>query len=118
MIVPVVLHHSDKGWTTSTAFEELLDADEALLAAVAAYVPRFRFVLDDISHASDEALKARAMSARWPHPCAPSHPPGFGNDSPSAGTGSVKRCEGGAPIREPPCPLRARSPAPGRSASP
>ena len=63
VIVPVVLHHSDKGWTTSTAFEELLDADEDLLAAVAAYVPRFRFVLDDISHASDEALKARAMSA-------------------------------------------------------
>jgi hypothetical protein len=63
VILPVVLHHSEDGWTGSTAFEDLLDADEETLAVVAANVPRFRFVLEDISHETDEALRARAMTA-------------------------------------------------------
>jgi len=62
-ILPVVLHHSDKGWTASTAFEALLDVDEDALAVIGAHVPRFSFWLDDISHESDDALRARAMSA-------------------------------------------------------
>src|SRR4029077_10488501 len=32
-------------------------------AAVAPHIPRFRFVLEDISHETDEALRARAMTA-------------------------------------------------------
>jgi predicted transposase/invertase (TIGR01784 family) len=63
VIVPVVLHHSVDGWSGSTAFEDLLDADPDTLAAMAAHVPRFRFVLEDISHETDEALRARAMTA-------------------------------------------------------
>jgi predicted transposase/invertase (TIGR01784 family) len=62
-IVPVVLHHSENGWTAATSFEELLDLDEAARAAVGEYVPRLRFLLDDISAEEDEALRARAMSA-------------------------------------------------------
>jgi predicted transposase/invertase (TIGR01784 family) len=62
-ILPVILHHSERGWTAATAFEDVLDVDADTLALLADYVPRFRFVLDDISLASDEALKARAMSA-------------------------------------------------------
>ena len=54
---------SADGWTGSTAFEDLLDADEDTLAVVAPYVPRFRFALEDISHETDEALRARAMTA-------------------------------------------------------
>ena len=63
MIVPIVLHHSEEGWHAQTAFEELLDADAELLAAASEHVPRFRFLLDDISLETDEALKARAMTA-------------------------------------------------------
>ncbi len=63
IILPIVLHHSEKGWTGATAFEDLLDADEDTRAAVAAHVPRFRFILEDISHETDEALRARAMTA-------------------------------------------------------
>ncbi len=63
VILPVVLHHSVDGWTGSTAFEDVLDADPDTLAAVAPHVPRFQFVLEDISHATDEALRARAMTA-------------------------------------------------------
>ena len=63
MILPVVLHHSEEGWSGGTAFEDLLDVDEDTLAAAAPFVPRFRFVLEDISRETDEALRARAMTA-------------------------------------------------------
>jgi predicted transposase YdaD len=62
-ILPVVLHHSLEGWTATVAFEALLDVDEELLAVIAPYVPRFHFILDDISAASDEDLRGRAMTA-------------------------------------------------------
>jgi hypothetical protein len=41
----------------------MLDVDPELLAVIAPYVPRFQFILDDISAASDEDLRGRAMSA-------------------------------------------------------
>ena len=59
VIVPLVVHHSDKGWTAATAFEQLLDLDAEALAMLAEHVPRFRFLLDDISFESDEALRGR-----------------------------------------------------------
>ncbi|KYG03912.1 hypothetical protein BE21_49445 [Sorangium cellulosum] len=62
-IVPVVLHHSERGWASGTSLEELLDLDEGARVAVGEHVPRFRFVLDDLSQEADEALKARRMSA-------------------------------------------------------
>jgi hypothetical protein len=62
-ILPVVLHHSETGWTAPTTFEAVLDVGDAVLPELAAYVPRFGFVLDDISHEPDTALRARAMSA-------------------------------------------------------
>ena len=63
VILPVVLHHSVDGWTGSTSFEDLLDVDKTTLADVAPYVPRFRFILEDISHETDEELRARAITA-------------------------------------------------------
>ena len=63
MILPVVLHHSVTGWTGSTEFEDLLDVEEATLADVAQYVPNFQFVLEDLSHETDEQLRARAITA-------------------------------------------------------
>jgi hypothetical protein len=59
----VVLHHSETGWTAATAFEDLLEIDEETLRTLGDHVPRFRFVLDDISHETDEGLHARAMTA-------------------------------------------------------
>ncbi len=57
------MHHSKDGWTAATAFEDLLDVDAETLAPVADHVPRFRFLLDDISRATDDDLQARAMTA-------------------------------------------------------
>jgi hypothetical protein len=62
-IIPVVLHHSRSGWTADVAFEELIDVDVTVLAEIAPYVPHFRCVLDDLGEESEDALRARAMSA-------------------------------------------------------
>ena len=61
-ILPLVVHHSETGWRGETAFEALLDLDAATLAALAEHVPRFRFVLDDLSAETDDALRKRAMT--------------------------------------------------------
>ena len=60
-ILPIVVHHSPTGWTAPVAFEELLDADAELLDALGPYVPRFRFLLDDLSAHSDAALRRRSQ---------------------------------------------------------
>jgi predicted transposase YdaD len=62
-IVPLVVHHSETGWTAATEFEDLLDLDAEGLLTVAEYIPRFRFLLDDLSAVSDESIRSRAMSA-------------------------------------------------------
>jgi hypothetical protein len=58
-ILPVVVHHSPTGWTAPVAFEDVLDADAELLEAFGPYVPRFRFLLDDLSARSDADLRGR-----------------------------------------------------------
>jgi Putative transposase, YhgA-like len=62
-IVPMVVHHSREGWTSPTSFPALLDLDPDAIAAIAAYVPTFRFLLDDLRVATDASVRARAMSA-------------------------------------------------------
>src|SRR5262249_32535463 len=58
-ILPIVVHHSPTGWTAPVAFEELLDVDAEMLDALGPLVPRFRFLLDDLSVQSDADLRAR-----------------------------------------------------------
>jgi hypothetical protein len=53
------VHHSATGWTAPVAFEEMLDADAELLDALGPHVPRFRFLLDDLSAQNDANLRAR-----------------------------------------------------------
>jgi hypothetical protein len=63
VIVPIVLHHGLDGWTAAVTFEEMLDADEELLAALGEHVPRLRLVIDDLGKQSDDQLYARAATA-------------------------------------------------------
>lgn len=51
-----------RGWKAAVSFEEILDLDPATLAAIRIYVPRFRFLLDDLSPETDATLRDRAMS--------------------------------------------------------
>jgi predicted transposase/invertase (TIGR01784 family) len=67
LVIPVVLHHSDAGWTGPTHFRELFDvardaSASQLHSAVAPYIPDFTFVLDDLSKVDDEALRSRALT--------------------------------------------------------
>jgi predicted transposase/invertase (TIGR01784 family) len=62
-IIPVVVHHSSSGWTAATDLRELIDLDAETLALLGAYVPEFRFVLDDLSRADDAALRGRSLTA-------------------------------------------------------
>ena len=63
LLVPIVVHHSKRGWTHSTSFEALFDLEAEGAREVLPYVPRFQFVLDDVSHATDEELRGRAVSS-------------------------------------------------------
>jgi hypothetical protein len=62
-IVPLVLHHSEGGWTGPVRLAQLLGGDEELLELVSDHVPDFGFVLDDISRAPDEELGRRQLTA-------------------------------------------------------
>ena len=63
VIVPIVLHHGSDGWTAAVRFEEMLDADEEMLAALGEHVPRLRLVIDDLGKQSDDQLYTRAATS-------------------------------------------------------
>jgi hypothetical protein len=61
VVLPVVLHHSEQGWTRAARFEELFDPTLLAQPDIAALVPRFAFVLDDLSRVTDQELRQRAL---------------------------------------------------------
>jgi hypothetical protein len=63
VIVPLLLHHGRDGWTAAVCFEEMLDADEDLLAALGEHVLRLRLALDDLGKQSDDQLYARPATS-------------------------------------------------------
>jgi predicted transposase/invertase (TIGR01784 family) len=63
IVVPLVMHHGPGGWRAAPELASMLDADEALLGATRAFVPHFRFLLDDLSRMTLDELAARAIPA-------------------------------------------------------
>lgn len=63
VVIPIVVHHGKRGWTAPVGLRDLYDAPPEVVEAVLPFVPNFRFVLDDLAPQSDEALRARAVSA-------------------------------------------------------
>jgi predicted transposase YdaD len=61
-IIPVLVHHSETGWTTTTTFHGLFDASLMVDPWLCQLTPAFNIVLDDLSHLSDAKLRARALS--------------------------------------------------------
>lgn len=61
-VLPVVLYHGKRAWTAATELRELIDLDAETLARVAPYQPQFRFILDDLTHPDDRALRGRALT--------------------------------------------------------
>jgi predicted transposase YdaD len=62
-VVPVVLFHGAGRWSTARALEDLYDLDDEARTAAGEHLLRMRFVLDDLGGESDEALRARAVTA-------------------------------------------------------
>jgi len=60
-VLPVVLHHSETGWTAAQRFSDLVDLDGEDRAALGRLVPDFEYVLDDVSHVSDAELMGRDL---------------------------------------------------------
>jgi hypothetical protein len=63
LVLPVVLHHSDSGWTAAGRLSDLIDLSDDERAALGPLVPDFEYVLDDVSRASDDDLMGREMSS-------------------------------------------------------
>jgi hypothetical protein len=62
-ILPIVLHHSDTGWTAPTRFEDVIACEGEARAALAPYTPHFSFLLVDLSPAQASAMMERALTA-------------------------------------------------------
>ena len=61
-LVPVIVAHAAGGWRATTRFEDLVDFDGDL-AELAPHVPRFSYLVDDLTRASDRELLARTATA-------------------------------------------------------
>ncbi len=59
LVIPRVLHHGKDGWTAATSLHELWDANAETLDAVGDYVPKLRFLLDDLAKVSEQELRQR-----------------------------------------------------------
>ena len=60
VVIPAVLHHSERGWTAATKIEALFDQELAGDPAIRPFIPHMSFALDDLSHLSDAELAQRA----------------------------------------------------------
>jgi len=61
-VVPVVVHHNRRPWTSSTQVLDVLDLDPDVADAMQEHLPRFRFILDDLSRVDEQALRARPVT--------------------------------------------------------
>jgi predicted transposase/invertase (TIGR01784 family) len=61
VVIPVVLHHGEAGWTATSRLEDLFDRELVEEAGLSELIPRLSFVLDDLRHVTDEELERRAL---------------------------------------------------------
>ncbi len=69
-IVPILIHHSDTGWTAPTAFQDIVGPEGPARTSLLPHIPHFQMRLVDLSggRASDlveEALTALGEVALW-----------------------------------------------------
>ncbi len=63
VIIPIVCHHSAKGWTVARALRELLALPRGELSELEPHVPSFEPIIVDLSEAADAALRTELLSA-------------------------------------------------------
>lgn len=62
-IIPAVVSHVPGGWTAPRTFEELLDPHAVTIPGLAAFVPRFSMLIEDLGHLSNDDIKALTLAA-------------------------------------------------------
>ena len=61
-VIPLVVHHNRRPWTSPTQLLDLLDLDTPTITTVQPYLPQFRFILDDLARLDEQALRARPVT--------------------------------------------------------
>jgi hypothetical protein len=61
-VLPLVVHHNRRPWNGPTDISEMFDLDAATWDAAGAYLPRFRFLLDDLTHVDAQELRDRPLT--------------------------------------------------------
>ena len=61
-VIPLVVHHNRRPWTSPTQVLDLLDLDPRVTDAVREHLPRFQFILDDLTRLDERALRARPVT--------------------------------------------------------
>jgi hypothetical protein len=73
-ILPLLIHHSDTGWTAATAFQDIVAADATVRPALRPYIPHFELRLIELGEGHASRLVEQALTAlgwccgacRWP----------------------------------------------------
>ncbi|WP_239405195.1 Rpn family recombination-promoting nuclease/putative transposase [Frankia sp. Cj3] len=63
VVIPLVVHHNDRAWTAPVEVADLVDLDVGLIEAWREYLPRFRFLLDDLVGVDARALRERPLTS-------------------------------------------------------
>lgn len=61
-VLPLVVHHSRRPWSGPTDIVDLLDLDPVTRAAAGDLLPRFRFLLDDLTRVDQQDLRDRPLT--------------------------------------------------------
>lgn len=64
LVIPVVMTHCERGWTGRAVFEDLVELPAAARDALLPFVPKFRFVVDDLTASGAAALHRRAVTVQ------------------------------------------------------
>ncbi|QSB14252.1 Rpn family recombination-promoting nuclease/putative transposase [Natronosporangium hydrolyticum] len=62
-VFPLVVHHNRQAWDAPTELADLLDLDPGTVKAAGEFLPRLRFLLDDLTVVDEAALRARPVTA-------------------------------------------------------
>jgi predicted transposase/invertase (TIGR01784 family) len=63
LVLPIVVHHGERGWTAPRTYDAIVDAPAEVLEAAGPHVPRLELLIDDLAAQPVEALRARQMTA-------------------------------------------------------
>ena len=62
LIVPIVVHQGRRPWSSPVELCDLIDVDPVTAAVSHEFLPRFRFLLDDLARIDETELRARPLT--------------------------------------------------------